>query len=282
MVFTEPYKQNNYIVYPGDVRTLTLSFAVWLIDDFTGKQAIGHIRVMIKKIDIEAIKNLSGYYIFTDLANGQYAVDIFSDLYFFKEITSIDTSKIKTLDVPLEFDTNGPTLDATSIELKDVSKLQKDDIVEFRKISGEVEQENIIDIDNITGTISWAEGLEHDFSATGSTILALQNPVVTIRLKPLPSYPFPNNTTLVRGLINDSGGKPVTKANVEVNSQDLRTESDRNGEFVLYFSSVENNPIQINIEKNGDTGFFTQTLEEGMTKYLKVVYKNGQFYFDVL
>lgn len=270
MVFTEPYIQNNYTVYPGDVRTIDLSFAVWLIDDFTREQAMGNIRVVIKQIGTEAIRNLSGYYIFTDLAKGQYFVDIFSNLYFSKEIP-IDTSKIKTLDMPLEFDTTGPTTGVTSIKLKDVSRLQKDDIVEFRNLNNEVEQENITDIDVSTGTISWAEGLEHDFSAAGSTILVLQNPVVTIRLKPLPSYPFPNNATLVRGLIKDSGGNPVTKANVEVNSQDIKTESDKNGEFVLYFSSIGNNPIQIDIEKNGNGETFIQTLEEGKTKYLKIL-----------
>lgn len=271
MVFTEPYIQNNYTVYPGDVRTIDLSFAVWLVDDFTREQAMGNIRVVITKTDVEASKNLTGYYIFTDLAKGEYVVDIFSDLYYFKEIP-IDTSKIKILDVLLEFDTTGPTQGATSIKLKDVSGLQKDDIVEFSNISGEVEQENIIAIDDSTETISWADGLEHDFSATDSTILALQNPVVPIRLKPLPSYPFPNNATLVRGLIKDSGGNPVTKANVEVNSQDIKTESDKNGEFVLYFSSIENNPIQIDIEKNGNTKTFTQNLEEGKMKYLKIVF----------
>lgn len=270
MVFTEPYIQNNYTVYPGDIRTINLSFAVWLIDDFTREQAMGNIRV-VTKTGIEAIKNLTGYYIFTDLEKGQYFVDIFSDLYYFREIP-IDTTKIKTLDVPLEFDTTGPTQGATSTKLKDVSRLQKDDTVEFRNISGEVEQENIIAIDDNTETISWIDGLEHDFSAADSTILAFQNPVVTIRLKPLPSYPFPNNATLVRGLIKDSGGNPVTKANVEVNSQDIKTESDKNGEFVIYFSSIENNPIQIDIEKSGNTKTFTQPLEEGKTKYLKIVF----------
>ena len=33
--------------------------------------------------------------------------------------------------------------------------------------------------------------------------------------------------------------------------------------------------IQIDIGKNGNTGTFIQTLEEGMTKYLKIVYAHS-------
>ena len=96
MVFTEPYKQNNYTVYPGDVRTTNLSFAVWLIDDHTKGNPIGKINVQIKGINKKAVRNLSGYYLFVDLDQGEYSVSIDSDYYFPKEI------KIDTLSFPDE------------------------------------------------------------------------------------------------------------------------------------------------------------------------------------
>lgn len=91
MAFTEPYKQNNYIVYPGDVRTTNLSFAVWLIDEHTKGKPIGNINVQIKEIDKKAVRNLSGYFLFVNLDPGEYSVSIDSDYYFPKEI-KINTS----------------------------------------------------------------------------------------------------------------------------------------------------------------------------------------------
>lgn len=94
MAFTEPYKQNSYIVYPGDVRTRNLSFALWLIDDFTKGMPIGDINVQIKERDKKAVKNLTGYYLFTNLDQGDYIVNIDSDYYLPEEI------KVDTLSFP--------------------------------------------------------------------------------------------------------------------------------------------------------------------------------------
>jgi hypothetical protein len=102
MVFTEPYKQNNYIVYPGDVRTINLSFAVWLIDDFTKSKPIGNIKIQIKELNEKAVRNLSGYYCFTDLEVGNYTVSINSDLYLPME---------KTIDISSFPDPKNPVLE---------------------------------------------------------------------------------------------------------------------------------------------------------------------------
>ncbi|MCC7577325.1 MAG: hypothetical protein KK926_10890 [Methanomethylovorans sp.] len=67
--------------------TTTLSFAVQLIDDFTNKEPIGSIQVKVKETDKKAMKNTSGYYLFTDLKAGTYTVRVDSDLYFSEEMT---------------------------------------------------------------------------------------------------------------------------------------------------------------------------------------------------
>jgi hypothetical protein len=274
MAFIQPYITDKFTSYKGDIITTLFSVAIWLIDDYAGKEPIGHVRITIKEGGIEAIKNLSGYYIFTDLAIGSYTVDIFSDLYFPEEKV-IDTSKIKTSNVILNFDTTatGPASGATSTKLKDVSILQIGDVVEFHNSNSDVEQKNITAIDIGTKTISWSGGLNHDFSAAGSTILALANPDVTILLKPLPSYPFPNHATLVRGLLIDSGKNPVVDATVKVASQNIETKSDINGEFVLYFNKIQNKNISISIGKNGNAKSVDTTLEEGIMESLgKIVF----------
>jgi hypothetical protein len=105
MDFITPYITDKFTAYLGDVLTTDLSMAVWLVDEYTKKEPIGYIKVTVKEGDIEAVKNLSGYYCFIDMATGNYTVNIKSDWYFPKE-TTVD---ISTLD---------PKNPAVEIELK--------------------------------------------------------------------------------------------------------------------------------------------------------------------
>lgn len=225
MAFKWPYATDKFTSYEGDKRITRLSVALWLIDDYAKKEPIGNVSVKIKKpFKKEAFKNPSGYYIFTDLADGSYTVGIESDLYFPEERT-FDISKVKTLDVTLKFDGSGPVTGATSTKLIDVSKLQKDDVVEFHNPAGEVERKFITNIDEGARAISWLGGLKHDFSAADSMILALRNPIIEVPLKPLTSYLFPAHATLIRGLILDSNKLPevVAVVNADVNAVSQNT-----------------------------------------------------------
>lgn len=272
MTFITPSISDKSVTYNGDTITTILSLAISLVDDFTKREATGHLEVMIKEGNISPTKNLSGYYIFTDLADGIYAVKIASELYFPEERV-IDISKIKTSNISLRFYSKGPASRATSAKLKDVLKLQQGDIIEFQNLVGEIEQKQITDIDTKAKKISWAGGLKYSFSATDSTILSLKNPVVTIPLKPLPSYPFSNRATLIRGLLTDSGENPVDDAIIKVTNPNIETRSDKRGEFVLYFNNIKNENISIEFEKNGKIKPVNTTLEEGMMKSLgKIVF----------
>ena len=244
------------------------------IYDYSRKAPIGPIKVTIKEGNLKAVKNPSGFFIFvhkvynfiTDPIEGTYTVRIESDFYFPEERT-VDTSKIKIDDVILEFDNNGPAHGATSIILKDVSKLQKDDIIKFHNPGGEMEQMIIENIGN--HTIFWTGGLEHDFNESGSTVLALKNPVVTIAVTPRPSYPYLNNATLVRGLVVSNTGSntdPVVNAEVNVLNRIEQTKTDEKGEFALCFKEIKKNEdITIEIKKNENSKTIDSTLEEGKT-----------------
>ncbi len=93
MAFITPYVTDKFTAYLGDVISTNLSFAIRLTDEYTGREPVGNINVMIKQGDIQAIKNLSGYYLFTDLNAGNYDVVITSDFYF-PEQTAVDISSL--------------------------------------------------------------------------------------------------------------------------------------------------------------------------------------------
>lgn len=254
-------------IYNRDTTATTLSLAISLIDDFAQKEATGHLRVIINEGNIQPIKNLSGFYIFTDLEDGIYTIKITSELYFPEE-RIVDISKIKPSNLMLKFYTKGPASEATSTKLKDVSKLQKGDIVEFKNPDGDIEQKKITDVDNNTGKISWAGGLIYSFNTKDSSILTLKNPVVIILLKPLPSYPFRDYTTLVRGLVLDSDENSVVNATIKVANLNIETKSDEKGEFIIYFNDDKNENISIEIEKNGKYKLVNITLKEGIIRSL--------------
>ncbi len=256
MAIIFPYVTGKFTAYEGDKITTTLSLAVRLNDDYTKEQPFGNIKVKIKEGDIKAVRNLSGYYLFTDLAAGNYNVVIESDVYFPEE-RPVDT---------LEFDTTGPASGDTSAKLKDVSKLQKDDVVEFHNPAGERERKSVTNIDVGTKTISWTGGLEHNFSVAGSTVRVL---VVEIALKPKPSYRFPSSATLARGLVSNTG--PVVNADVTVVAKTIETLTDEKGEFVLYFKGIKQEVITVEIKKGGNTKSVNTTVEEGKTKSLGII-----------
>jgi hypothetical protein len=92
MAVITPYVTDKFTAYLGDVISTTLSLAVWLNDDYEKAQRpFGNIKVNIKEGDIKAVKNLSGYYLFSDLTHGNYTIVTESDFYFSEE-TPVNTS----------------------------------------------------------------------------------------------------------------------------------------------------------------------------------------------
>lgn len=65
-----PYVTERFTAYAGNTISTNLSLAVWLTDDYTKKRPIGKIRIG----EIKAVKNLSGYYLFTDLVHENYSI----------------------------------------------------------------------------------------------------------------------------------------------------------------------------------------------------------------
>lgn len=74
--------------------SLNLSFAVWLVDDYTQKEPLGEVRVTLngeKITTLKPLKNRSGYHIFSGLPEGTYTLSVDSEFYFSEE-RIVDTS----------------------------------------------------------------------------------------------------------------------------------------------------------------------------------------------
>lgn len=119
------------------------------------------------------------------------------------------------------------------------------------------------------------------------------SPVVNFTLEPLPSYPFPGGTTLVRGMVHDSGSRPVPAARVEAEGTSISTHTTHKGEFVLFFTGITDDDIlvaqgkkliavagkseiKINAQIDSRTGTYTvPAVPEGETTVLPDPIKTG-------
>jgi hypothetical protein len=81
MDLIHPSIEDKFTSLEEDVFSTNLRIAVWLIADDSKKEPLGCIKVRIKKVNKEAVKNLSGYYIFNNPVAGENYVEVESDLY---------------------------------------------------------------------------------------------------------------------------------------------------------------------------------------------------------
>lgn len=102
-------------------------------------------------------------------------------------------------------------------------------------------------------------------------------PLEVVTLSPTPAYPFPANTTLVRGTLKkfgvDVGAAVVSTTYDQVDpadttqtiSADIETITDPAGEYVLFFKSLpaKTQNIKIVAKKDGDQKQITPTITEG-------------------
>ncbi len=93
MALKSPFVTEKFVAYIGDVITSNLTFAVLLTDEYTQEAPVGGVQVRLKERGVKATENLSGYFLFMDLAPGIYAILVESDHYFSAE-KSVDTSTL--------------------------------------------------------------------------------------------------------------------------------------------------------------------------------------------
>lgn len=94
--------------------------------------------------------------------------------------------------------------------------------------------------------------------------IPMNDPVI-VTLIPMPSYPFPEAETLVRGFLRDSSMNPVKNAilSYKTISRDFRTFTTETGEFVLYFGFLKAEDREANSTITPDkTIYFVKDAED--------------------
>lgn len=107
-------------------------------------------------------------------------------------------------------------------------------------------------------------------------------PLLVVTLSPKSSYPFPQNATLVRGTVSQ-GAPPAKVASAvvgvdyeQVDPDDtgqtiparVETQTDRNGEYVLFFQRLPANKQQVTVKavKDGQQAERQLEIQEGATQ----------------
>ncbi len=94
----------------------------------------------------------------------------------------------------------------------------------------------------------------------------MKNPVSEVVLTPRTVYPFPQNATLIRGVVRDAANAPVKGVQLRVIGRDMETISDEKGCFVLYLRGIENEEeVIIESKKNGNTRTINVAAKEFQT-----------------
>jgi hypothetical protein len=101
------------------------------------------------------------------------------------------------------------------------------------------------------------------------------NPLIRVYLEPNPSYPFPANATLIRGMVRDSAGHPAAGARVEITGKDNSAQTTRKGEFVLFFNTLTEEDIILEGNKKFVAGSGEKTL------HLKAVHESKTGVIDI-
>lgn len=65
--------------------TKKLSLAINLLDDYTSRGIVNNLDVLIKDLNVKPIRNPSGYYLFFDLPDDNYTVQVKGGEYYFDE-----------------------------------------------------------------------------------------------------------------------------------------------------------------------------------------------------
>ena len=164
-----------------DTRQTALSFALSLVDHFTGSTGLlGETTVKVVDADRTGRLNPSGYYVFMGLSGSAFTVQIRNAYY-----------------------------------------------------------------------------LDHDL-AVDIGALDPRLPLATAVLHPRYLYPFPAGSTLITGRVVDDSQQPLAGADVTVVNSAVGNRSDPDGRFVLYFTGLTDDDIQVQngrhlIEVNGST-----------------------------
>jgi hypothetical protein len=79
MALPNPFRAHRFIAYWDHTMAHKVSLAVWLIDEVTGQKPTLDVTVRLKGVAQKPVRNPSGYYCFTALADGDYTLVVKAD-----------------------------------------------------------------------------------------------------------------------------------------------------------------------------------------------------------
>lgn len=98
-------------------------------------------------------------------------------------------------------------------------------------------------------------------------------PVVAFEIEPNPSYPFPEGTTLLKGIIMDAGQVPLPDVTILIKESDRTTVTNVNGAFVFYFKNMTSPEMEVKLKitKEGyKTENINYTIQKGLRKIVSI------------
>ena len=242
-------------IVPDQKITTKLSLAVSLIDDFTGEEIFGIVKVRIPELNYEASKNPSGYFNFSDLPDGMYSLEIKSDYYIENVIENLKIPRIFSYQF---LTSTGAPAGSTEAVLTDSSGLLNGDVVEFNNGINSERRTIMVDPDPLINNIYWEDdplgGLTFNYSDSDSiTIPIPERLVVRMELVPDNTYPFPVGTTLLRGNVFQIGGTPIAEALIELSVINFKTKTSSMGTFLVYFPPTQQDALfDITVTPDGE------------------------------
>jgi len=232
VLYTRPYVTERFIAYAGDSWTSELSLVVMVVDAFTDEPPQIAIRVRLKPTPATVTEKVPR----TDARRNH------SGFFYFERLGGLAAGPYTLV---IEPDRSIP----------DVYYLE-------------------------SNAATWNDIFERTINLPMPNAL---NPVELATLVPKSSYPFPANATLVRGKVTQ-GTAAVSEAIVSTTYQRIpkgppntppappgpltvRTLTDREGEFVLFFKRLPNKTqvITVTAEKNGNQFQQPVMITEGQT-----------------
>jgi hypothetical protein len=235
MIYTRPFITKHFIAYEGDSRASDVVLVVQVLDSVTQRFPVVRLRVRLK--ELPAIRPI--------LSNNSFHC-------FQKRPIEILDGRPTTDEIPPGNYTLIIEPDPTSANQYFLEPRQPAD--------------------------PWTTSFERP--------IVLPAPVpfhplrVDVHLSPTPAYPFPANATLVRGRVFRAGVEvPTAEVSTDYNEVDsidptqlnpvhVRTITDRNGEYVLFFQRLpaKTQNITVTAAKNGPPRTTAVTITEGKTR----------------
>jgi hypothetical protein len=243
MIYSRPFTTKRFIAYAGDSRRRDLSLAVRVVDAFTERAPQVLLRVSLKELpDVRPLRSASG-------------------VFCFEGRETVTSEGVVVTRVPI------PDGNYTLV-------------VEPDPTGG-----NWFYLQPAPGD-PWTNSFERPITLPLADPPLPDPPFPTsagplpIMLAPRSPYPFPANATLVRGIVTQGG--PDGVAHVVVSStyeqvdpadttqtvfKDVETQTDREGEFVLFFKKLPLRTQQITVtaSKDGDQVQEQVLITEGTT-----------------